>query len=151
MPPPMEEEVDLLDILCDLAVEHDSFICTPASSSSVMDDVAVKSQHSRSSRMTVTTPVLDFASSGHSVEDLPYDDDSVLGTQHSVTSPVGKAHTGIDDPRSDSDEERETMEMSQIFEDSEHAIDMIESKRFFIILFPLPYLTISSISPRWPR
>ncbi|XP_059350922.1 DNA polymerase zeta catalytic subunit-like isoform X2 [Daphnia carinata] len=121
---PVEGDADLLDILCDLADEHESFVCTPSESSSSLEDTAVKSQNSRTLRLTVTTPVLEFVSSGDSVEDLPYDDDSVLGTQHSGTTSDNIAQIGISDPKSDSDEERETMEMSQIFEESEHSVDM---------------------------
>jgi hypothetical protein len=42
-------------------------------------------------------------------------------------------NTGINDPTSDSDEERETLEMSQIFEESDHVVDSFHRKFFLII------------------
>ena len=127
---PSEEESDeLLDILCELAEEHESFIGTP-STTSVTDteDRTTGSQNSRS-RMTVTTPLLDIVSSCETVEDLPFDEDSILGTQCSKVSQNGVAPVRSSDPTSDdSDEERETLEMTQIFEDSEHVLDMLECK-----------------------
>lgn len=136
MATPIEEESDLLDVLCDLADEHGSFISSPSRTpSSSIEDRAVGSQNSRSSRLTVTTPILDIISSSDSVEDLPFDDDSILGTQHSRTSPddADAVNTGINDPTSDSDEERETLEMSQIFEESDHVVDSFHRKFFLII------------------
>lgn len=133
---PIEEESDLFDILCDLADEHESFISTPskASSSNIDDNKAVGSQNSIASRITVTTPLLDIISSSDSVEDLPFDDDSVLGTQHSRTSPDAVSNTGVkNDPSSDSDEDRETLEMSQIFEESEHVDEFFQRKYLLLI------------------
>ncbi len=135
MATPIEEESDLLDVLCDLADEHGSFISSPSrTTSSNIEDRAVGSQNSRSSRLTVTTPILDIISSSDSVEDLPFDDDSILGTQHSRTSSDDAVNTGINDPTSDSDEERETLEMSQIFEESDHVVDPFHRKFFFVII-----------------
>lgn len=135
---PIEEECDLLDLLCDLADEHESFISTPSrTTSSNIGDTAVGSQNSRSSRLTVTTPILDIISSSDSVEDLPFDDDSVLGTQHSRTSPDDAVNTGINDPTSDSDEDRETLEMSQIFEETD--VDSFQRNYYLFIYFYLVF------------
>lgn len=127
------EEDELLDILCELADEHESFVGTP-STTSVTDteDRAAGSQNSKSG-MTVTTPLLDVVSSCETIEDLPFDEDSILGTQCSKASQDRIAPIGSSDPTSDvSDEERETLEMSQIFDDLEHVLDTLECKLFYI-------------------
>ena len=127
-PQPSEDESELLDILCDLADDHGSFISSPSSTSKGdSEDRIPGSQNSRSSRMTVTTPILDFVSSCDTPEvDLPFDDDSILGTQRSRVSPDDRGDTG--EPNSDSDDERETLEMTQIFEEpDEHLPDVLES------------------------
>lgn len=132
---PLEEESELLDMLCDLADDHGSFISTPSSSQQAnVDEKLIGSQNSKSSRLTVTTPLLDTISSCDSVEDLPFDDDSILGTQHSKASCDNLAKVGSTDPTSDSDEERETLEMSQIFDESEHVTDLFECKEVFLSL-----------------
>lgn len=116
-----EGEAELLDILCDLADEHSSVSTTLSANSNLSEnDKILESQSSKTSRITVTSPLLEILSTSNSVEDLPFDDDSILGTQHSKTSVdrVVQA-SSTDDFCSDSDEDRETLEMSQVFDESE--------------------------------
>ncbi len=127
----IEGETELLNILCDLADEHESVASTSPTMSGPnnVDDKMVGSQNSKSSRMTVTTPLLDITSSCDSyVEDLPFDDDSVLGTQHYRASSDTLAKIGSNDLDIDSDEERETLEMSQIFDESEDGTELFQCK-----------------------
>lgn len=109
-------DAELLDILCELAEEHEESLASSASGS----------QPSASSRWTVTTPQLEFASSNDSVEDLPCDSDSILGSQHpsrcsgSIPASQKVAPTNGQQPEGsdgddEADEDRETLEMSQIF------------------------------------
>lgn len=126
-----EEETDeLLDILYDLADEHGSSVSLSSTTSKAnIESSDSESQNSRSSRMTVTTPILEIVSSNDMVEDLPFDEDSVLGTQSSRISSANILQTDCNEPTSDeSDEERETLEMSQIFEGSEDLLDMLQGK-----------------------
>lgn len=130
-----EGESELLDILCDLADEHGSVISPSPSSVASKQDVEVREpNNSGSSRMTVTTPILDFVSSCHSdEEEMPFDDDSILGTQRSRFSPCDRGE--INEPFSDSDDERETLEMTQVFDDPIHNVPDIDECKFGVFIF----------------
>ena len=128
---PCEEQVikgdaEMLDILCELADEHKSFSISP-SISTVTDEI-IGSYHSKASRTTVTTPNLDRTSSIDSIEDLPFDEDSILGTQNVKNLPSSNSRITPSGYSSDTDddEERETVEMTPVFhfEDLEDSPDM---------------------------
>lgn len=107
-PSSAESDPELLNILCELAEEH-------SSSQEVTSDR--HSKMSSASKLTVTTPVLETTSSCDTVEDLPYDEDSILGTQSTkLTSDTGGREL-MNSSFSD-DEERETLEMTQVFVDN---------------------------------
>lgn len=123
----MKGDAEMLDILCELANEHKSF--SISSSASTITDEIIGSHQSKESRTTVTTPLLDRASSIDStIEDLPFDEDSILGTQNFKVLPASYSHITPSGHSSDTDddEERETLEMTQIFhfKNLEDSLDM---------------------------
>lgn len=108
--PLADQDLELLDILCDLADEHGSSILE----ASIMGDL----------------------------EEGSIDDDSILGTQAtrpsqpSVSSGRSRVSPHLADDSDDEDviEDRETLEMSQIF-------DMFQGSRFkfYFVLFQCPF------------
>lgn len=113
----LDEDTEMLDILWELADEHKSFSASPNASTSIGENVC--SQRSRTSRTTVTTPILGRLSSMDSVEDLPFDDDSILGTQSLAKQALPSSNFRLTPSAyssdTDDDEDRETLEMTQIF------------------------------------
>ena len=119
-------DYEMLNILHELADEHKSFSISP--STSTMAGEIIGSHHSKASRTTVTTPLLDRTSSIDSIEDLPFDEDSILGTQNFKVLPSSNSRVTPSGYSSDTDEdeERETLEMTQVFlfEDLKDSPDM---------------------------
>lgn len=123
------EEGEMLDILCELADAHGPTEDSNSSRPATPADSNAGSQQSKTSVLSSRTPRLEWTSSSDSVEESPYDNDSILGSQCFRTNKTLKEFPAPSVPISDSsDEEKETFEMSQIFDSGEDLFSQETSK-----------------------
>ena len=103
----------MLDILCDLADEQDTTIGSSPADTSASETIF----RTQCTNSTTSSPSMNLVSSDDKCGNVSIDEDSILGTQCSKMSQASVIQLESIENASESDDEddRETLEMSQIF------------------------------------